>query len=111
MGALEATYARDEGAFWSLKEHYFATQSEFGDSNVLSRTEEFLASETSLDAGAVIGDVESGTYEKSVQRDIDAGENAGVVSTPSFFLFRDGQFLTEIRGAQSYPVFEQALGV
>jgi len=111
MAALEATLSRDESAFWSLKEHYFATQSEFSDGNVLSMTEAFLANETALDAAAVIGDVEAGKFEKSVERDISAGEAAGVVSTPTFFLFRGSDFVTEIRGAQSYEVFAQALGI
>lgn len=111
MAALEATLSRDESAFWSLKEHYFATQSEFGDGNVLSMTEAFLANETPLDAAAVIGDVEAGRFETAVERDISAGEAAGVVSTPTFFLFRGSDFVTEIRGAQSYEVFAQALGV
>lgn len=111
MQALEATDARSEAAFWELKTHYFETQSEFSNSNVLDRTQEFLASETDLDAAAVVADAEAKKFDAAVQRDIDAGENAGVVSTPTFYLFRDGEFLTEIRGAQSYDVFEQALGV
>lgn len=111
MGALEATLSRGEDAFWGLKEHYFATQDQFSTSNVLDRTREFLESETGVDASGVIEDVEAGKFDAAVKRDIDAGNAAGVVSTPTFFLFRDGAFLTEIRGAQSYQVFEQALGV
>jgi protein-disulfide isomerase len=111
MGALEATYARSEDAFWKLKSHYFVTQSGFGEENVLDRSKEFLASETSVDAGTVIEDAREGAYERAVERDVSAGEAAGVVSTPTFFLFRDGTFLTEIRGAQSYRVFARALGV
>ncbi|PSP71064.1 thioredoxin [Halobacteriales archaeon QH_9_66_26] len=111
MQALEATDARSEAAFWELKTYYFETQSEFSNSNVLDRTQEFLASETDLDAAAVVADAEAEEFNAAVQRDIDAGENAGVVSTPTFYLFSGGEFLTEIRGAQSYEVFEQALGV
>jgi protein-disulfide isomerase len=110
MQALEATDARSEPAFWKLKTHYFATQSEFSASNVLDRTRTFLASETDLDAAAVVADAEAEEFDAAVRRDIDAGESAGVVSTPTFYLFREGEFLTEIRGAQSYDVFEQALG-
>jgi protein-disulfide isomerase len=60
MGALEATYARSEEAFWKLKSHYFATQSEFGEGHVLDRTEEFLASETGVDGPTVIEAVRRG---------------------------------------------------
>ena len=111
MGVLEATYARSETAFWALKEHYFVAQSEFDEENVLDRSRQFLASETDLDAAAVIENVQEGEFEQAVERDVSTGEAAGVVSTPTFFLFRGGAFLTEIRGAQSYDVFAQALGV
>ncbi|WP_079890740.1 DsbA family protein [Halococcus agarilyticus] len=111
MQALEATYARSESAFWGLKTHYFETQGEFSGSNVLDRTQEYLASETDLDAAAVVADAEAKEFDAAFQRDVDAGESAGVVSTPTFYLFSEGEFLTEIRGAQSYEVFKQALGV
>jgi len=110
MQALEATYARSESAFWGLKTHYFETQGEFSGSNVLDRTRKFLASETDLDAAAVVAYADAKEFDAAVERDIDAGENAGVVSTPTFYLFSEGEFLTEIRGAQSYQVFAQALG-
>ena len=111
MAALEATLDRAEDAFWRLKDHYFAAQSQFDESNVLDRTQDFLTSETNVDAAGVISDVESGKFDGAVQTDIDAGNAADVVSTPTFFLFREGEFVTEVRGAQSYQVFAQALGV
>ncbi|PSP88430.1 hypothetical protein BRC90_07455 [Halobacteriales archaeon QS_4_69_34] len=111
MQALEATLARSEPAHWALKAHYFAEQSKFGGGNVLDRTEAFLASETDVDAAAVVADAEAKAFVEAVRTDIDAGEAAGVVSTPTFYLFDDGQFLTEVRGAQSYDVFASALGL
>jgi protein-disulfide isomerase len=111
MQALEATFARGEEPFWALEQHYFTTQEEFSEGNVLDRTEAFLAAETAVDASAIVADAEAKAFDEAIQRDTDAGETAGVVSTPTFYLFRDGEFLTEVRGAQSYPVFAQALGV
>jgi protein-disulfide isomerase len=108
--ALEATLARGEEPFWALEHHYFATQEEFSEGNVLDRTREFLATETGVDAATVVADAEAKKFDMAVQRDTDAGNAAGVVSTPTFYLFRDGKFLTEVRGAQSYQVFAQALG-
>ncbi len=110
MQALEATFTRGEQPFWALEHHYFATQDEFTDENVLDRTRQFLAAETEVDAAAVVADAEAKKFDTAFQRDADAGDAAGVVSTPTFYLFREGQFLTEIRGAQSYQVFAQALG-
>jgi protein-disulfide isomerase len=111
MQALEATLARSEPAHWALKAHYFAEQSKFGGGSVLDRTEAFLASETDVDAAAVAADAEAKAFAEAVRTDVDAGEAAGVVSTPTFYLFDDGQFLTEVRGAQSYDVFASALGL
>jgi protein-disulfide isomerase len=111
MGALEATYERSEEAFWRLGDYYFATQSQFGTNNIYSLTDEFLASETDVDADVVIEAVQSGSMQRAVERDVNAGNAASVVSTPTFFLFGDGEFLTEIRGARDYQVFARALGV
>lgn len=112
--ALEATLAAEsgdgEGAFWDLKAHYYAEQEAFDTGNVLDRTESFLASETDLDAAAVVSAAREKRHDDRVQADLAAGNEAGANSTPTFFLFRDGAFRTTVTGAQSYSVFETALG-
>jgi protein-disulfide isomerase len=116
--ALEATYAaareggagRDAAPFWDLKDHYYAEQDAFNVDNVLDRTETYLASETDLDAAAVIEAAREKRHDDRVQADMDAAEAADAVATPTFFLFRDGKFKTSIMGAQSYDVFATALG-
>lgn len=109
--ALESAYAADEAAFWALKDHYFATQSAFDEENVLDRTETFLASETSVDAAAVVEDAREERHGAAVRADLQAGRDAGAGSqTPKFFLFRDGQFRTLVSGPQGYDVFAAALG-
>lgn len=109
--ALEATFAQDADAFWALKDHYFASQSTFDTDNVLAKTESFLADNTAVDAAAVVADAEAKTYDDAVQADLAAGREAGVNSTPTSFLFRDGEFVTKVTGPKSYTVFEEALGV
>jgi protein-disulfide isomerase len=110
--ALEATYDRDSDAFWSLHAHYFAEQSAFDSDTVLDRTADFLASETDVDAGAVVADAESGAYDEAVQSDLDAGMNADVGrTTPTVLLFRDGRYVTRASGSVSYDVIGTALGV
>jgi protein-disulfide isomerase len=109
--ALESTYARDEAAFWALKDHYYAEQDAFTPENTLDRTGEFLASETELDAAAVVADAREKRHDDAVQADLSASSAAGASGVPTFFLFRDGSFRTSITGAQSFDVFASALEV
>lgn len=111
MQALESTYARDAAAFWSLKAHYFAEQPSFSTANVFRKTREFLAANASVDAEAVVADAEAEVHDAAVQADVDAGNDAGVPSTPTCFLFRDGAYVTRVSGARSYSVFATALGL
>jgi protein-disulfide isomerase len=109
--ALESTFARDADAFWALKDHYYGQQDAFTTENVLDRTETFLASETDLDAAAVVDDARNERHDDAVQADLAAGEAAGVGSqTPVFYLFSEGEFQTRISGPQDYSVFAAALG-
>jgi protein-disulfide isomerase len=110
--ALEATYARDAGAFWDLFDHYFAAQDQFfeaGVDEVLPRTERWLADETDLDAAAVVADAEAAAYDGAVTEDLDAADAAGVSRTPTLFLFRGGEFRTEASGSVSFDLVTSAL--
>ena len=110
--ALESTFARDADAFWALKGHYFAEQSSFDESNVLDRTEAFLAEETDLDAAAVVADAEAKAHDAAVQSDLSAGMEAGAGrTTPTVFLFADGEYRTKAAGSVSYSVVKNALGL
>jgi len=110
--ALESTFARDEGAFWSLFAHYFENQSEFSTENVLDRTAAFLDESTDLDGAAVVADAENQAHNEAVQADIDAAENAGLPQqTPIVLLFRDGEFVTTANGSVSYDLIAETLGV
>lgn len=108
--ALEATYDRDADAFWSLVDYYFDNQPDLNGDNVVDRTEQFLDGETSVDGAAVRSDVGDDAYADAVQTDLDAGEEADATSTPTVFLFRDGEYLTKASGTVSYDVIETALG-
>lgn len=107
--ALEATYAHDESAFWTLKDHYYAEQDAFDEDDVLDRTETFLAENAMVDAETVVSEAREEAYDDAVQADLSAGEAAGFSATPSFLLFRDGSLVTELAGPKSFSVFENAL--
>lgn len=110
--ALEATYARDEGTFWDLAAHYFDQQDEFrsaGTDQVYPKTRTYLQSQTDLDADAVISAAKSDA-QTAVQTDLDAGKDAGAGNTtPNVFLFRDGEYLTNVSGSTSFDAISGAL--
>jgi len=107
--ALEAAFDRDPAAMWALKDHYFDEQGQFDTDNVLDRTATFLNDETEVDGDAVVAAVESDATTDAVQTDLDAGEAAGASGTPTFYLFRDGEYQTTVSGAQDFTVFENVL--
>lgn len=109
--ALEATYDRSADAFWALKAHYYREQASIESDNVRDVTRQFLADQTDVDADAVVADVDAETFRSAVDVDLQASRDAGVGGTPTFFLFREGSFATEITGPQSYDVFANALGM
>jgi protein-disulfide isomerase len=112
--ALEAAFATDPDAFWALAEHYFANQSRFQGERtdvVYAWTEDALEAETSVDAAAVVETAQAGDADAAVGVDLDASETADVRVTPTVFLFRDGEFRTQVRGMARYDVIAGALGL
>lgn len=110
LQVLWATYDRDVDAFWALREYAFEVQESItSDDEAIDRLLDRLAETTSLDIEAIHSEAEVRTYERTLDLDEDAAAYAGIDATPYFFLFRDGEFRTEIRGAEDYRVFERAL--
>lgn len=111
--ALEAAYARDPAAHWTLASHYFDEQDAYraaGPEAVYERTESFLAEATDLDAAAVVAAARDGESDAAVRTDLDAGRDAGAGgTTPAIYLFRDGTFRADGRGSVSYDLIESAL--
>lgn len=106
--AMEAAFGRDEGAFWTLKQLYYQNQRQISSQNVQNATRQLLG-KTSVDASAVLNDVNEGTYSDEVDTDYQASQDAEVQGTPTFHLFKDGSHVTEIVGPQSVETFENAL--
>jgi protein-disulfide isomerase len=108
-GALEATYARDEGVFWDLKTFYY-DEFDFTTDDILPRTRDFLA-DTSVDADAVVEDARNGEYDGEMETDMSVGDSAGVRGTPTFFLIDGDEVVARVVGPQSASVFRNALGL
>lgn len=110
LQVLWATYERDVDAFWDLRAHAFEIQEAMSSGGeVVDRLTDHLATTTSLSIEAIRSEVEDRAYEREIGLDEDAAAGAGLDATPYFYLFRDGEFRTEIRGAEDHRVFERAL--
>ena len=110
--AQEATFARDAEAFWALTKFYYGQQRAFYEgADVFSKTRTFLAENTDVDADAVISDAEAKTYDDAIQTDLEASRNADVSGTPTSFLFKEGEYVTTLKGSKSYTVVEAALNL
>jgi len=109
--ALEATFARDDAAFWDLLAYYFDEQSDFSEDNVVDRTRQFLDDETDVSGDEVATDTRNRAHAGAVQADLDAGQAADVgQTTPTVFLFKDGEYLTRASGSVSYDLIATSLG-
>lgn len=111
--ALEAVFARDPDAHWTLADHYFGNQDRYrgqASATVYDRTEAFLAEATDLDAADVVGLAKEGVADPAVELDLEAGEAAGAgQTTPHLFMFRDGRFRTTAAGFTPLSTIEEVL--
>ncbi len=99
-----------EAAFWSLAEFYYREQDGLSEANVLERTEGYLPRITD-DGAAVIDAAETERHTGMIDDTIAAATEAGIEGVPTFYLFREGEYLTTIEGNQSAEVFENALSL
>jgi protein-disulfide isomerase len=99
-----------ESAFWSLAEFYYHEQEGLDEANVMERTEEYLSRITE-DVEEVIEAAETEAHSGMIDETIAAATDAGIEGVPTFYLFREGEYLTTIEGNQSAEVFENALAL
>lgn len=110
--AMVATAERDEEAFWELKQFYYDEHGSFSSEDIYDRTAEFLNENTGVDGDAVAEEAQDEVHQSTLDTNLDAGMDAGAGGeTPVFYLFREGEFVTEIRGNQNLDVFRTALGL
>lgn len=106
---MASTYAADPEVFWELKDFYYENRDDFETDTVFELTEPFLE-ESAVDAGSVLDDARNKVHDDWLEANRSAADALGISATPRFYLFRDGQFRTEITGPQDYDVFASALG-
>lgn len=108
--ALEATWARDEAAFWALRRWMYHNPDAVGPDPGAAAAD-FLAAETDFaDPEAVRAAATDRTETEQVTEDEDAMLDAGFDATPSFLVARDGEVTGTVVGAEPYQTFVDALG-
>lgn len=88
ISAQAAEAAGLQGKFWEMHDKIFDNQNQWAKLPNEDAKNLFAgyAQELGLDADQFASDIESGDVKDAVQEDLDSGEDAGVDSTPSFFL-------------------------
>ncbi|MFH5801520.1 DsbA family protein [Haladaptatus sp. CMAA 1911] len=109
--ALESTFVRNEPSYWKLKSYYFSNQDSLNDENILDKTSDYIASNTSLSSEDVVQDAKSKAQKKQVDEDLAVAKSAGIRGTPTCYAFRSNRYMTEIIGKQGYSVYKNVLGL
>jgi protein-disulfide isomerase len=102
--AVAARAAQEQGKFWEYHDLLYQNQKSinsgaFSDDNLVG-----FAQEAGLDATRFRAALESRKYEAMVEKDFREGQDAGIVSTPSFEI--NGRVLV---GPQPLATFEQVI--
>ena len=110
---LETTYQSNKKDFWGLEKHYFENQLGSGGSTekLYSMTKSYLQDNTDLDAEKIVKQSKNRKYHDRIQDNLNAADVAGVQGTPTFFLFKNEEYLTKVSGPQSYSVFKNSLNL
>jgi len=84
LAAAAAVAAQKQGKFWPMHDALFASHTDLRRPTILA-----LASAIGLDMKRFEVDIDSPEVRKAVVHDLEDGQNAGVMSTPTIFI--DGQ--------------------
>jgi protein-disulfide isomerase len=99
MAAEASRCALTQGKYWEMHDAMLADQSKL-DEAALVKT----AAGLGMDQNSFASCLKSGKYKAVVQQDLEAGSQAGVNATPTFFI--NGEFLS---GAQSDADFTKII--
>jgi protein-disulfide isomerase len=102
--AHAAMCASVQGKFWPMQDGLFRTQKEWGEAANPEFTFDVLAKEAGANVEALHACVKSNAMQAIIQGDADRASNAGVQSTPTFFV--GGK---PVIGAQPLSAFREAI--
>lgn len=107
--ASAAECAGDQGRYWQMHEKLFGNQQALSAAD-LAR----YAQDAGVEPGAFKQCIEGEGHAAKIRQDLQDAMNAGVSSTPTFFLgFRESggkvKIVRRVSGAHPYPVFKAAI--
>ncbi len=102
--AQAADTAGDQGKFWEYHDALFNAQGAENGGNYTFEKLDAIAAELGLDVEKFRDTLTANTHLAEIQKEKDAGDAAGISSTPTFFVGEK-----KIVGAQSYSVFKAAI--
>lgn len=95
--AMASEAAKAQGKFWEMHDQLFSNQSDWANANRPKDYFEQYAKTIGLDMNAYREFIDGQKGKETIERDIKAGEDAKVDSTPTFFINGQG-----IKGVPSY---------
>ena len=102
--AQAADTAGDQGKFWEYHDALFNAQGAENGGNYTFEKLDALAATLGLDVQKFRDTLTANTHLDAIQKEKDAGDAAGISSTPTFFVGEK-----KIVGAQAYSVFKAAI--
>jgi protein-disulfide isomerase len=81
LAAIASLAAADQGKFWQMHDALFANYRKLTRENILA-----LAQGAGLDMTRFTADLGSSKYDAVIAKDMQDGEDAGVMGTPAFFI-------------------------
>jgi protein-disulfide isomerase len=108
--AASAAYAAGEqGKFWEFHDLLYANQGQVNSGWVTQQLMISFAQRLGLNVTRITQSMNSGKYNSLIDSNFQAGQQAGVNGTPTFFVVGPtGQYVT-IAGPQPESVFQQAI--
>jgi protein-disulfide isomerase len=107
--AAQCAARQDEDAFWRLHDFYFSNQDALTPGNVMAKSEPILAeTAVNVDDWKTCATDRTSDVHRSVARQVnaslEAGKEAGVTGTPSFFV--NGE---KVQGARTVEAFARKI--
>jgi protein-disulfide isomerase len=99
-----AVCAQEQGKFWDMHDTLFAQQEEWSENSDFLALLEGYAKDIGLDAEQFTSCLNAEEWLAKLEKDFEAGREAGVEGTPSFFINDQA-----IVGAQPFETFQEVI--
>ncbi|AGN01823.1 thioredoxin [Salinarchaeum sp. Harcht-Bsk1] len=107
---LEVT-AREPPVAWDLLDFYYENTYSISGGTFADETRSFLSENTDLDADTILAAAENRAHQSVLETAEADGDEAGVNSTPTFFLYKNERFKNKLVGVQDVTAFQAGFEV